>query len=399
MANIIFEGQVPTEMYSDLGAIGPNGENVWGKVVAATTMTVIGGINLIADGGDVAEGAIADAAPVAGAVGTVSGKLRLMTTELDTLMTDLGAPADAVVAAGAAGSASAKLRRLTTDLSAILTELLLKAKLTDTQPTSVADGQNVALGAIADAAVVAGAAGSLSAKQRSISRDVGATAAVEGTTADAAVVAGATGSLSAKLRSLSRDIGAIDDAEVLKGATGSVSAKLRRISDDLDAVLTAIKAQALLSDEQPIKQMGSLKTLLASVAIIASGTVNNTAVTFLDPYKRAAVTLAISLKTWHAGATLDVYIQRSLDGGVSWDDICAFSQITSAAMPNGTYVADLILSGSSVADRVQVDGALAAHSVATVGSWGDRLRVKTIAANLNGTTDTITVAVNAYMVQ
>ena len=108
MANIIFEGQVPTEMYSDLGAIGPNGENVWGKVVAATTMTVIGGINLIADGGDVAEGAIADAAPVAGAVGTVSGKLRLMTTELDTLITDLGAPADAVVAAGAAGSASAK---------------------------------------------------------------------------------------------------------------------------------------------------------------------------------------------------------------------------------------------------------------------------------------------------
>ncbi len=50
----------------------------------------------------------------------------------------LGALADAVVAAGAAGSISAKLRRLTTDLDALLTELQLKANLTDTQPISAA---------------------------------------------------------------------------------------------------------------------------------------------------------------------------------------------------------------------------------------------------------------------
>jgi len=45
-----------------------------------------------------------------------------------------GALADAVVAAGAVGSVSAKLRRLTTDLDALLTELRLKADLTETQP-------------------------------------------------------------------------------------------------------------------------------------------------------------------------------------------------------------------------------------------------------------------------
>lgn len=49
-----------------------------------------------------------------------------------------GAVADAVVAAGAAGTESAKLRRLTTDLDALLTELKLKADLTETQPVSAA---------------------------------------------------------------------------------------------------------------------------------------------------------------------------------------------------------------------------------------------------------------------
>lgn len=50
----------------------------------------------------------------------------------------LGALADAVVAAGAAGSVSSKLRRLTTDIDALLTELKLKADLTETQPISAA---------------------------------------------------------------------------------------------------------------------------------------------------------------------------------------------------------------------------------------------------------------------
>src|SRR3990167_2573005 len=50
----------------------------------------------------------------------------------------LGALTDATIAAGATGSVSAKLRRLTTDLSALLTELQAKADLTETQPVSLA---------------------------------------------------------------------------------------------------------------------------------------------------------------------------------------------------------------------------------------------------------------------
>lgn len=51
-----------------------------------------GGAVTIADGADVAEGAIADIASIAGGTGTVSAKLRLITTQLSTLNTTLGSP-------------------------------------------------------------------------------------------------------------------------------------------------------------------------------------------------------------------------------------------------------------------------------------------------------------------
>lgn len=99
-------------------------------------------------------GANADAAAAAGAAGSVSAKLRTVTAQLNTLAghldgvegllgtlagavagtevqadvltlpaDPLGANADAAVAAGAAGSLSAKLRRLTADLDAAMTSL------------------------------------------------------------------------------------------------------------------------------------------------------------------------------------------------------------------------------------------------------------------------------------
>lgn len=51
-----------------------------------------GGAVTIADGADVAQGAIADAAATAGSTGTSSAKLRLITTQLNTLNTTLGTP-------------------------------------------------------------------------------------------------------------------------------------------------------------------------------------------------------------------------------------------------------------------------------------------------------------------
>src|SRR5258706_12139554 len=51
-----------------------------------------GGAVTIANGADVAEGSTTDAASTAGGAGTVSAKLRLMTTQLGTINTTLGTP-------------------------------------------------------------------------------------------------------------------------------------------------------------------------------------------------------------------------------------------------------------------------------------------------------------------
>jgi hypothetical protein len=57
-----------------------------------------GGAMTVADGADVTQGAIADAAATAGSTGTISAKLRLMTSQIDAFNTALGLMADAACA-------------------------------------------------------------------------------------------------------------------------------------------------------------------------------------------------------------------------------------------------------------------------------------------------------------
>lgn len=76
-----------------------------------------GGEATIADGADVCEGAVADAAVAAGAAGTVSAKLRRATTQLAAL----GAAADAaVIDPTASASMIALLKGILTQQNAIL---------------------------------------------------------------------------------------------------------------------------------------------------------------------------------------------------------------------------------------------------------------------------------------
>lgn len=67
-------------------------QDLTGKLCTNATGGGGGGAVTIADGADVTQGAIADAASVAGGVGTLSAKLRLMTTQLGTINTTLGSP-------------------------------------------------------------------------------------------------------------------------------------------------------------------------------------------------------------------------------------------------------------------------------------------------------------------
>lgn len=143
--------------------------------------------------------------------------------DIVTLPADpLGTNADAVIVAGAAGSISAKLRAISRDLVA---NIVLAAGNNNVGDVDVASVPADPFGANADAVVAAGAAGSISAKLRAISRDIVANIVLAaggntigkvnlgaadsdpfGANADAAATAGSTGSISAKLRAISRDL-------------------------------------------------------------------------------------------------------------------------------------------------------------------------------------------------
>jgi hypothetical protein len=202
--------------------------------------------------------------------------------------------------------------------------------------------------------------------------------------------------VAAVLRAGTALIGKVSIDQVTPNAN-EVVIKSGVLTSNQDALLTELKLKADLTEQQPVNLAGALKTLLASTTIIADATTAYAAVTGLDIYSRAGIQLVVSGKTMDANTTLNIYIQRSVDGGTSWDDIAAFAQVTSAAIANGTYMMGLMLTGTAQVDRIKSDGTLTANSVASIASWGDRLRVKAVSVNFAGA-DSITLVLTAYMV-
>jgi len=147
---------------------------------------------------------------------TLLERVKVIKTELDALQAQIGENTDAAVAAGAAGSIAAKMRRITTDIAAVL--VLDFA----TQTTSAA--RNVQIGDTDAAMAAAGGVGSLSAKMRRFSNDLSDLLLEVGDTAAALVDAGAVGSLSAKMRRVTADLDAFKtnfDAKVAMETYGN----------------------------------------------------------------------------------------------------------------------------------------------------------------------------------
>lgn len=198
------------------------------------------------DGADANQGATSDVAVAAGAAGTVSGKLRRISTDLNGVGTLLAA----LEALGDVGGDGIK-----EDIVAIAgTPPSTPGKL----DVKAADGDIVVAGALADAAVAAGAAGTLSAKLRRLTADIDAimsdVAALEalgvaggaGIKEDIVAILGTAPTVAGKLDTLVADgdnvaLGSVDDGPTTSGGVGSVSSKLRTISEDIDYVLTAIE--------------------------------------------------------------------------------------------------------------------------------------------------------------
>lgn len=94
----------------------------------------------------------------------------------------------------------------------------------------------------------------------------------------------------------------------------------------------------------------------------------------LSQFDGIAIQAAIQGAT---GGTLDVYIQMSMDLGVTWTDMGHYTQLAAAA-PSATTIVKFSRLVSSASATTTGDAALAANTFIT-GEWGDRLRIKLVA--------------------
>lgn len=104
-----------------------------------------GGAVTIADGADVTQGTIADAASTAGGAGTISAKLRLMTTQLGTINTTLGSPLQA------GGTVTANLGTLNGAATAANQTTMATNQTGGGQKTQIVDGSGNVISATANA--------------------------------------------------------------------------------------------------------------------------------------------------------------------------------------------------------------------------------------------------------
>lgn len=197
------------------------------------------------------------------------------------------------------------------------------------------------------------------------------------------------------------DLGKAEDAAHSSSDTGVMALAVRtdiaaaRAGTDGDYIPLSTDSNGLawVRNRNDYKAVANL---LAGTTITTDGTTAVAAVTGFGHYRSLILLLTVSLKTMDAGTTLDIYVQTSPDDGTTWDDIAHFAQITSAAIPNGTYVARLLNdTDAGFVDRATRDVTLAAGSI--VDYFADRVRVKYVSAAFAGA-DTITVQVQAVAV-
>ena len=136
-------------------------------------------------------------------------------------------------------------------------------------------------------------------------------------------------------------------------------------------------------------------TLLPTTINTGNTATAGSAVCSLEEFTRALLMLTISDKTMDASTTLDIYVQYSPDEGTTWDDIACFSQVTSGALADGTYVVALNHGAVGVVDRATDDGATITANSVRNQPWGDRMRIKYDGGNFSGS-DTITIAVAGW---
>lgn len=125
-----------------------------------------------------------------------------------------------------------------------------------------------------------------------------------------------------------------------------------------------------------------LHTLLASAAQTASGTQEIAAI---DAPQAAVFLLDLTAAATDGTDTLNVYIQRSIDGGTTWRDVVSFAQFDGTASA-AKHEALWTLQGVTPDNEIGAvnDGALAAGNVDQGCMLAPDLRVKWVIAGAPG---------------
>ena len=121
-------------------------------------------------------------------------------------------------------------------------------------------------------------------------------------------------------------------------------------------------------------------TLLGSTTVSADGTTTGDAVTGLHRYQGFFGNINVTAAPAGGAPTLDVYIQASPDGGVTWRDVAA-KRFTAA----GVQMFQLSQLASGGTSTLAASDAALTSGTEVQGAYGDRLRVKAVAAFGGGT--------------
>jgi len=140
---------------------------------------------------------------------------------------------------------------------------------------------------------------------------------------------------------------------------------------------------------------GTIAIQASQVSAITNTTTTRTTTTTIQNYNTLCVLINITSGGVATGV-LQLFIQDSMDGGTTWNDLISSNPFTFGASPitQTFYLAGLVPPNFATQGAAAQTEALAAGIVRS-GPWGDRLRVREKVSGISGSPTGVTYAISA----
>lgn len=138
----------------------------------------------------------------------------------------------------------------------------------------------------------------------------------------------------------------------------------------------------------------SKRVTLASSAVRTASGVGDAVST--SGFKGGTFQLVVTNAATQSGDTLNVYVQRLLADGTSYDDVVAFTQVLGDGADSLKFVADVIFDSQASDERAARDGTLTAGSVSAV-PLTDAIRAKWVVVDASTDDATFTFSVTGIL--